>query len=323
MRGALLAAALAVALVPAASAQPDMGKVLRASFPVAETGFDPQAAGDIYSNAVNRVIFDPPYKYEHLARPLKLVPNTAVALPEITDGGRTWTIRIRPGIFFADDPAFKGRKRELTAHDYVYSWKRILDPRMRSNALNTLEGRIHDPDGVIAKARAAGQLDLDAKIEGLQAIDRYTIRLRLNFADSELLSNLTTSSYGAVAREVVEAYRDASGWAMANPVGTGPYRLKEWRRGQKIVLEASPTFREERYPDSADPADKAIVAKLKGRLIPLVGRVEISIIEESNPRLLAFRGREIDYVSVPTDLVWNVLDPPATLKPALAKEDIV
>ena len=79
-----------------------------------------------------------------------------------------------------------------------------------------------------------------------------------------------------------------STWAMANPVGTGPYLLKEWRRGQKIVLEANPGFREVRYPESSDPADKAIMAKLKGKRIPLIGRVEISIIEEGNPRLLSF-----------------------------------
>jgi oligopeptide transport system substrate-binding protein len=320
---ASLACALATLLATPALAQPDMNKVLRVSFPIAETGFDPQAAGDIYSNAVNRVIFDTPYSYDHLARPMKLVPNTAVALPEVSADGRTWTIRIRPGIYFADDPLFKGQKRELTAQDYVYSWKRILDPRMRSNALNVLEGRLQDPAGVLAKARETGRLDMDAPIEGLQAIDRYTIRIKLNFPDSELLSNLTTSSFGAVAREVVEAHGDASGWAMANPVGTGPYRLKEWRRGQKIVLEANPGFRDVRYPQSSDPADKAIVARLKDKRLPLIGRIEVSIIEESNPRLLAFRNQEIDYVGVPADLVWNVLDPPATLKPEIARDGVV
>jgi ABC-type transport system substrate-binding protein len=246
-----------------------------------------------------------------------------VALPEVSADGKTWTIRIRPGIYFADDPLFKGQKRELTAQDYVYSWKRILDPRMRSNALNVLEGRLQDPGGVLAKARETGRLDMDAPIEGLQAIDRYTIRIRLNFPDSELLSNLTTSSFGAVAREVVEAHGDASGWAMAHPVGTGPYRLKEWRRGQKIVLEANPGFRDVRYPQSNDPADKAIVARLKDKRLPLIGRIEVSIIEESNPRLLAFRNQEIDYVGVPADLVWNVLDPPATLKPEIARDGVV
>lgn len=315
-------AAIAALSLGAAHAQPDTSKVLRVSFPVAETGFDPQAAGDLYSNSVNRAIFDAPYRYDHLARPLKLVPNTAAALPEITPDGKTWTIRIKPGIYFADDPAFKGKKRELTAQDYVYSWKRILDPRMRSNSLDALNGRLVDPSGVLAKAREAGRLDYDTSLDGLQAIDRYTIRLKLNFPDTELLASLTTTAFGAVAREVIEAYGDASTWAMANPVGTGPYRLKEWRRGQKIVLEANPGFREVRYPESSDPADKATMAKLKGKRIPLIGRIEVSIIEESNPRLLAFEQRELDYVSVPPDLVWNVLDPPATLKPRLAQQGI-
>ena len=108
---AAAALALSLACAGAALAQPDPSKVIRAVFPTAETGFDPQAAGDIYSNAVNRVIFDTLYEYDYLARPYRLVPNTAVALPEITDGGRLWTIRVKPGIYFSDDPAFKGQKR--------------------------------------------------------------------------------------------------------------------------------------------------------------------------------------------------------------------
>ena len=322
LRGIVLAALTCLSM-GAAHAQPDMNKVLRVSFPVAETGFDPQAAGDTYSNSVNRAIFDPLYKYDHLARPLKLVPNTAVALPEISPDGKTWTIRIKPGIYFADDPAFKGRKRELVAQDYVYAWKRVLDPRMRSNNFQVFDGRFVGSEAVMAKAKESGKLDYDAPIEGLQAIDRYTIRMKLNFPDTELLSNLSISASAAIAREVVEAYGDASTWVMANPVGTGPYRLKEWRRGQKIVLEANPGFRDVRYPESGDPADRAIVARLKGKRIPLIGRIEISIIEEGNPRLLTFEQREIDYVSVPVDLVWNVLDPPATLKPRLAKQGVV
>ncbi|HVE48531.1 MAG TPA: ABC transporter substrate-binding protein [Casimicrobiaceae bacterium] len=314
----LLLAAVAVL----AHAQPDANKVIRASFPVAETGFDPQAAGDIYSNAVNRVIFDTLYTYDHLARPLKLVPNVATSLPEITPDGKTWTIRIKPGIYFADDPVFKGQKRELIAQDYVYSWKRVLDPRMRSNNLQIFEGRLVGSESVMAKAREIGKLDYDVPIEGLQAVDRYTIRIKLNFADTELLSNLTTSSTGAVAREVIEAYADGGGWAMANPVGTGPYRLKEWRRGQKIVLEANPTYRDVRYPEPIDAADKALVAKYKGKRLPLAGRVEVSIIEESNPRMLSFEQGELDYVGVPPDLVSTVLDPPATLKPRFAKQGI-
>jgi ABC-type transport system substrate-binding protein len=322
---AVIAAAVWVAFACCAApalAQADPNKVLRVAYPTAETGFDPQAAGDIYSNSVNRQIFDPLYTYDFLARPYRLVPNTAVAMPEFSADGRTWTIRLKPGIYFADDPAFKGVKRELTAHDYVYAWKRVLDPKMRSSSLQVFDARFAGADAIVAKAKETGKFDFDAPMEGLHAIDRYTIRINLNFADYELLANLTTVATAAVAREVVEAYGDASGWAMANPVGTGPYRLKEWRRGQKIVLEASPTFRDERYPDSSDPADKAMVAKLKGRKLPLVGRVEISIIEESNPRWLAFEQGDLDYVTIPADFVNNVLDPGNKLKPRLAKQGI-
>jgi len=310
-------------LVAPAFAQADPNKVLRAVFPAAETGFDPQAAGDEYSNSVNRVIFDPPYRYDHLARPYKLVPNTAAALPEVSPDGKTWTIRIRPGIYFADDPAFKGKRRELTAADYVYAWKRVLDPSMRSNSLQMFEGHFVGAEAVVAKAKETGKFDYDAPIDGLQAVDRYTIRVKLNFADYELLSNLTTVGAAAVAREVVEAYADGAGWVMANPVGTGPYRLKDWRRGQRIVLEANPAFREELYPESSHPDDRAIMARLRGKRLPLAGRIEISIIEESNPRLLAFEQRDLDYITVPPDLVPNVLDGGNRLKPRLADQGIV
>jgi ABC-type transport system substrate-binding protein len=314
------AVAALVLATPVAAAATDT--VLRVAFPAAETGFDPQAAGDEYSNSVNRAIFDPLYRYDYLARPYRLEPNTAAAMPKISADGRTWTIRVRPGIYFADDPVFGGRRRELTAADYVYAWKRVLDPRMRSNSLQIFDGRFAGADALVAKAKATGRFDYDAPLEGLQAVDRHTIRITLNFADYELLSNLTTVATSAIAREVVDAYADAAGWVMANPVGTGPYRLAEWRRGQKIVLTANPGFRDERYPESRDPEDRARLAHLRGRRLPLAGRVEISIIEESNPRLLAFEQGKLDLLTVPPDLAANVLDAGNRLTSRLAREGV-
>jgi len=315
-----LSLAVCAAFAPAYAA--DSTKVLRVAIPVAETGFDPQAAGDAYSNYVNRTIFDPLYKYDYLARPFRLVPNTATALPEISADRLTWTMRVRPGIYFADDPVFKGRRRELTAADYVYAIKRALDPAMRSNSLGLYEGRFVGADAIVAKAKQTGKFDYDTPLEGLQAIDRYTLRFKLNFPDAELLSNLTVSGSAAIAREVVEAYGDANGWTMANQVGTGPYRLKEWRRGQRIVLEANPGFRDEIYPAGNDPADRALTQKLAGRKIPMIGEIEISVIEEANPRLLSFEQDRQDYLLVPPELASNVLDPGNKLKPRFAQRGI-
>ncbi|MEP6997831.1 MAG: ABC transporter substrate-binding protein [Betaproteobacteria bacterium] len=325
-RLAVLARGLAVVLGLGASGYAqaaDPNKVLHVAMPIAETGFDPQAVNDLYSQYVNRAIFDTLYVYDLLARPYKLVPSVAAGLPAMSADGKTWTIKIRPGIYFADDPAFKGKKRELTAGDFVYAWKRILDPKMRSPAFAVFDGKLAGIDAPIEAAKKPGaKFDYDAPIEGLQAIDRTTIRLRFAQSEHSLLSDLTTVNTAAVAREVVEAYGDASGWVMANPVGTGPYRLKEWRRGQRITLEANPAFRDQTFPESTDPADKALLATMRGKKIPMIGRIEISILEESNPRLLAFQNRELDYVQVPNELIWNVLGPDQKLKPELAARGI-
>ena len=315
------AALVATALSLGATAA-DMSKTLRVSFPVAETGFDPAPAGDIYSAYVNRAIFDPPYKYDYLARPYRIVPNTAMGMPDVTPDGKTWTIKIKPGIYFADDPAFNGKKRELVAADYVYSWKRIIDPKMRSNNIQVFDGKIVGADAVVSHAKETGKFDYDAPMEGLQAADRYTIRLKLNFPSYELMADLTTSPCAAVAREVIEKYGDENGWTMANPVGTGPYRLKEWRRGQKIVLEANPGYRDETFPESSAPEDRPLMAKMRGKKLPIIGRIEISIIEESNPRLLAFQNGELDYLTVPADLTTKVLGTDNKLKPEFAKQGI-
>lgn len=311
-----------VAALGCASAA-DLNKTLRVSFPIAETGFDPQPAGDVYSQYVNRVIFDPLYRYDYLARPYRIEPNTATAMPEISRDGKTWTIHVRPGIYFSDDPVFNGKKRELTAADYVFAWKRIIDPKTRSNNLSVFDGKLVGADKVVAAAKATGKFDYDAPMEGLQAIDRYTIQIKLNYPTYELQADLTTVPTAAVAREVIEKYGDESGWAMANPVGTGPYLLKEWRRTQRIVLEASPSFRDEKFPESSKPEDRALMKEMRGKKIPSVGRIEISIIEESNPRLLAFRNRELDYLQTPTDLVSNVLGPDNKLKPDFASQGII
>ena len=154
------------AAIPFAARGADPNKVLRVAFVAPETGFDPQAASDLYSNYVNREIFDPLYKYDYLARPYKVVPNTAAALPDISADGLTWTIKLRPGTYFSDDPAFKGSKRELTAADYVYAWKRLIDPKLRSNNVQIFDDRLVGAKEAIAAAIKAGKFDYDAPLEG-------------------------------------------------------------------------------------------------------------------------------------------------------------
>lgn len=305
----VLAASSIAAALPAVAATPAAATAtLHVAFPVAETGFDPQAIGDTYSDAVCLSIFDPLYRFDYFERPVVLQPNTADGPPAITDGGRTYTIRVKRGIYFAADPAFNGKRRELTANDYVYSIKRVFDPKVRSYWLYLFEHALVGLDAPLDRARKSGRFDYDEKIEGLQALDRYTLRIRFKEPDYAFKWWLTTSSFAAVAREVVEKYQDSAHRVMENPVGTGPYRLKSWTRGQRIVLEANPDFRHEVYPPPGrDPADAPIAKGLSGRALPLANVVDISIIEEAQPRMLAFDRGQLDYVSVPASLAPTVL----------------
>ncbi|MEP7330282.1 MAG: ABC transporter substrate-binding protein [Betaproteobacteria bacterium] len=302
----------------------DPAKVLRTVIIIAETGFDPQASQDLYSNVINSAIFEALYQYDYLTRPHKIVPRVADGMPDISADGMTWKIKLRKGIYFADDPAFKGKKRELTADDFVYSWKRLVDPRVRSPNLFMVRGKFAGLDAAAAASKD-GRLDYDMPIEGLRALGRYTIQMRFVEPEFTFLPYLTATQMAPVAREVIEAYADASGWAMANPVGTGAFKLKEWRRAQKITLVANPDFREEYFPAlpaNADPVARAAYAALKGKRIPQIGRIEIAVIEESNPRLLAFTGNELDLIDVPRDLASKVLDVRNQLLPAFTKNDI-
>ncbi len=321
----LLWLALAVTMVAGGNIAhaADSRKVLRVAIVSAETGFDPQATGDLYSTYVNRVIFEPPYTYDYLARPYRIVPNTAAAMPDISADGLTWTIRIKPGIYFTPDPAFNGRKRELTAADYAYALKRVIDPRMRSPNLQQFDGKFEGADAFVQKAKADGKFDYDSPMPGLQALDRYTLRIKLTAPSYDMLADLTTDTAGAVAREVIEAYGDGNGWAMDHPVGTGPYVLKEWRRGQKMVLEANADYRDVRYPEAGDAGDARIAAKLKGRKLPFIGRVEVYVIEEGNPRLLAFEKGDLDYTTIPSELTPKVLDSGNKLNARYAKANVV
>jgi len=299
----------------------DSGKVLRTAFSIAESSFDPVLAYDAASNSVVEEISESMLEYEYLARPVKLAPLTLERLPEVSDRGATYLCRIRKGIFFAPDPAFKGKPRELVAADYAYSLKRLLDPALRSPWTWVVEGKLIGGDELQAAAKKTGKLDYDAPIAGLEIIDRYTLRIRLKQPDYTFLYVLAMPSSAAVAREVIDAYGNDAG---AHPVGTGPYLLKEYKRSSRIVLEANPQFRKFVFdePAPANKADAAIARALKGKVLPAIGRIEISVIEEQQPRWLAFLKREVDYLQpFPLGFVGELLDN-GKLKPALAAKGI-
>jgi ABC-type transport system substrate-binding protein len=326
--------AAASAALPAWAADPPVAsapgrKVLRVLFQSAETSIDPARISDLYSRTLTAHIFEALYTYDHLARPFKIKPLTADGMPLVEDDFRSWTIKLQRGIFFPDDPAFKGQRRELQARDYIYAFQRAVDPAN----ICPVEGDIIEM-GILglAEARDAARatktrFDYDRPIEGLQALDSHTLRIRLSRPRPRLIHRLASSDLlGGVAREVVEFYGDR---ISEHPVGTGPFRLKSWRRSSRIVLERNPYFRDLRYhaePAPDDAEGQALLARFKGRRLPMVDEVQVSIVEEYQPQWLTFLNHEVDALAgitgqLPSQFV-PVAMPGGKLAPNLAKAGI-
>ncbi len=314
------AKATTTATAPATTAP----KVLRLAFPSRENNFDPAQISDVVSAAMVASLYDAPLRYDHLARPAKVKPNTAASLPEINADHTHFVFTLKPGIFFPDHPAFGGKPRELVAADYVYSIKRYYDPATRSPTLFHYEGA-----GVMGLTElrkksldAKTPFDYDTEVPGLRVLDRYRFEIRLSRPAPRLPYVLANPALaGALAREVVEQNPSTIG---ERPVGTGPFRLAAWTRGARIVLERNPVHKHSVYdeqPAADDAAGQAIARRFKGRPLPMLDRVEISIVEEAQPRWLAFLNEQIDMVALPNEFV-TLAAPGGQVAPNLAKRGI-
>ena len=319
-----MAGSVALLALPATHAQSAEPKVLRYAFPAAETGFDPARIVDLYSRIITAHIFEGLYTYDHLARPAKYKPALADGMPEVSADYRTWTVKLKKGVYFADDPVFKGQRREVVAADIVYAYKRPVDPANKSPIVaGVLDYKFIGLAALRERAiNTKTPFDYDTEIEGIRALDRYTVQFKLELPRPRFMETLSASDlFGAQAREVVQAYGEDTA---AHPVGSGPFKLVQWRRSSLIVLERNPNYREVTYdaePAAADAEGKALLARFKGRRLPMIDRVEVSIIEESQPRWLAFINGQLDFIAIPSEYVSQAV-PRGVLAPNLAKKGV-
>lgn len=318
----LALATLVCSVLPFAAGSEPL-KVLRVAFPLAEDGFDPARVSDSSSYLLASAIFESLYEFDYLAVPPMIRPLLAVDLPEASPDFRTWTIRVRPGIYFAPDPVFKGRRRELVAADAIYNLKRLADPAVQSPLWSQVEGlKIKGLKQLrLDSLGGKGSFDYDHPIEGLREIDRYTFQVRMHEPQPRLTQYLVGPSKAILAREVVEAYGKRT---MEHPVGTGPFRLESWRRSSQIVLTRNPDYRDvrfEAYPAPNDAEAVDIERRLRGRRLPMVDRVEISVVVENQPRWLMFVGGGIDQIEVPSDFL-RLAAPGGRIAPYLERRGV-
>ncbi|HKL50544.1 MAG TPA: ABC transporter substrate-binding protein [Wenzhouxiangellaceae bacterium] len=319
-RLALVASAIAATLSgcgDSGSMPAETGSVYRHSMDGAPSTLDPAQAATIYSSVVVVNVFDTLYRYKYLARPYELAPNLAIDFPEVSDDGLAYIFRIRDDARFGDDPAFpEGTGRPVTVHDLVYSLKRHFDPSQRSQGAWLWSDRIRGLD-----AWGENGADYDKPVEGLEAVDDHTLKIKLTKPYPQLVYTLATGFSALVPREAVEHYGREFG---VKPVGSGPYQLVSFDN-TLARLERNPNFRREPLDLATEGFDPVMhgdlgLASLDGRAYPFTERLEIHFIQENAARWSAFSSGEVDNVMVPNEQVESVLSnrDPIEFRPAIS-----
>ncbi len=289
-------------------------KVYRHSMDESPTSLDPVQASNVYANHVLINAYDTLFSYQYLARPYVLKPNLADGWPEISEDTLTYTIRLKRGVRYIDDPCFPdGKGREVTAADVVYSLKRHFDPATRPQGAWLWQGRIVGLDAW----KEAGS-NYDQEVEGLRALDDHTLQIKLVKPYPQLLDTLAQGYSSVVPREAVERYGREFG---IRPVGSGPFRLISYDTA-RIVMDRNPYFRQEPVDLAAEGYDPATqgqygLERIEGRSPPFIDRLEFQFIADPSARWNSFtKGDEAQYTTIPNEQIDRVLSSkdPVTLK---------
>ncbi len=280
---------------------------------------------DVYSIGVASQIYESLYEYHYLKRPVELVPLLAEDMPDISEDHLTYTIRIRKGIFYHDDPCFPdGKGREVKAADFVFALKRIANVKYMSQRWTDWNGRIVGLDGFreyTKSFRRESDVDYSVEVEGLRALDDYTLRLKLTKPWPQLIWYLASAVTAPVPREAVDYYgKDI----MYHPVGTGPFRLKVWERGFYIELVRNENWHGGTYPTEGEPSDwENGYLEDAGKPLPFADAIVYRIIEEFQPAWLMFLRGDLDIMQIFKDNFAQAVNPDTlTATPAMAERDI-
>jgi ABC-type transport system substrate-binding protein len=297
-------------------------KVLHVPLRARVATFEPTRANAAETALAQAQVYETLLTFAYLVRPLTLEPLLARAMPEVSDDGLTYTFSLRPGVRFHDDPCFAasgGKGRELVAQDLVYSLKRLADRDNAPLGWWLLQERIEGLDAFRERmnARPAGaRFDWDAPVAGLRALDRYRLQIRLTRPYPQLLYVLAMEYTAAVPRECAE-YHGAT--FASHPVGTGPFRLRSWVRGSKLVFERNRTYRDARYPTRASDELRARgLLAAAGQRIPFLDGLVLHEFEADEPMWLQFRAGDLDIVQVPPEYRDLVFTGERRLRPAFA-----
>ncbi len=299
-------------------------KIIHAALGAKVRGLDPGDIGDVTSSVVASHCYETLYQYHFLKRPYTLIPCLAASMPKISPDGLTYTIKIRKDVYFIDDPCFPGGKgRKLTAHDFIFAWKRIANIKYRSKNWWLFDGKIVGLNKFREYTKTCKnqfEVDYSKPVEGLKALDDFTLQIKLTKPCPQFLYILTMIPTAPIPHEAVDYYKDK---IINVAIGTGPFMVKKWMRGSKIILVKNPKFRKECYPTEGEPDDREKgLLDDAGKPLPLVDGIVFNIIEEDQPRWLLFMQGKIDSSGIPKEFFHQAITHDGKLTPELARKGI-
>ncbi|AQT69376.1 Stage 0 sporulation protein KA [Anaerohalosphaera lusitana] len=301
----------------------DEGNVtLKSVLPNKIEGVDPGATSDTYSSKVHSHCYETLYTYHYLKRPYEVVPLVADGMPEISDDGTTYTIKIKKGVLYSDDPCFEnGKARELVANDFIFAWKRLANIKFRSKNWWIFDDKIVGLDDFREYTKDAEEVDYSRPVEGLQAPDDHTLVIRLTKKWPQILYILAHQPSAPMPPEAVAYYGDDD--LMKHTVGTGPFKLNTWHPGSYVEVVRNENYRHATYPTEGEPQDvEAGLLEDAGKQIPFVNRIMWLIIPEDQPRWLQFQQGDVDALGIPKDNFGSAVSADMTLTDEMAERNI-
>jgi oligopeptide transport system substrate-binding protein len=184
---------------------------------------DPSGANDSASTILVEALFSGLVAVTH---DLDIVPDVASSW-EVTEAGRRYVFHLRDDVRWSDGA-------RVTAHDFEYAWKRLLDPALRLDGASNL----YDLRGAMAFHQGASS---DPEDVGVRALDDLTLEVELEGPTGYFLHLLAYNVTFPVPRHVVEAHGAA--WTDAEHiVSNGPFTLQSWQDGESAVLVRNPRY---------------------------------------------------------------------------------
>lgn len=260
---------------------------------------DPQKQFDGASKVLVSNIFDTLLQYSYLKRPYTLEPALLEKMP-VKQADGTYLFTARKGVKFHDDSVFPGGKgREFNADDIIFTLKRFADANVNDTSYAIAAGVIEGLDAFREQSKKLGKgFDYTkVAITGVKKIDDYSVSIKFT-KDSPLnFFPFAVSSMSIVPKEAVLKYGDDFA---KHPIGTGPFYMKKYERRGTTVLGKNPLYWE-RFPTEGEAADKDMIAEYGGKQLPFVDEVMLPLIEESQPQMLKFRKKQLNWVAVNKD----------------------